>query len=200
MRRSSAAALCCGDLPLRLDGASPRRASGVVHARPVKTEQLSPHGANQKFAWDFGAVDTGVAVLAARGGVVAKFDDTFPDKANKSDPNPDPCGGNFIYIRDQSGTFAVYYHEKQNQISPFITKGHIVHRGQKRGETGLSGCTGGSHVHFEATTGLSSNWLGIRRRFHMNVKNPSSGQYFEHICHIPRHGKEYQSTNVLHVH
>ena len=160
----------------------------------------SPHGSNQMFAWDFGAKSIGVELLAARGGVVASFYDDAVDKEKGSDPNPSPCGGNYIYIRDQAGKFAVYYHEMQDQISPYIAQGQIVHRGQVIGKTGLSGCTSGPHVHFEAVSTQSSDFAGFRSRFHVNVWNAGTSAFEDKTCHIVRKSETYESTNVLHVH
>ena len=160
----------------------------------------NPHGSNQIYAYDFLAVSTGVKVLAARGGTVVWFDDSFPDKAAGGDPNPFPCGGNFIYIRDQAGTFAVYYHEKQGKISPYIAQGDIVARGQPIGQTGLSGCTSAPHVHFEAVSAQVSDYGSLPSRFHLKVWDVASSTFNSKSCHVVRSTETYLSTNVLHVH
>jgi hypothetical protein len=86
------------------------------------------HGWNQVAAIDI-PKSTGTKITAARGGIVYEFEESL-------DCNGD-CGGNYIIIRHQDGSYGVYYHLVQDGV--LVTDGQLVRRGQSIAKTGNTG-------------------------------------------------------------
>ncbi len=108
----------------------------------------SSHQGSQKYAWDF-AMPKGTAVHAARGGVVAYLEMRSPPGSTCYDPPGivEACHNkaNFIGIRHNDGTVALYMHLREMKVK----KGATVAQGQLIGLSGNSGYTSGPHLHFQ---------------------------------------------------
>ncbi len=92
----------------------------------------------------------GVAIVAAREGTVYSTHDGEPDDCTTGD-----CGtSNYVYIRHDDGTIAMYLHMKTWSVA--VATGERVECGQKLGEVGSSGYSTGPHLHFELRTGSTS--------------------------------------------
>jgi len=112
-----------------------------------------------EFAWDFG-LPIGAAVLCAKGGVVLRFADHFPEgRAEKSFRGKD----NFIVIKHDDGTLGTYCHLLKSGIK--VKQGERVQAGCVLGLSGNSGYSSGPHLHFHVATEADS---------HMFIQNPVS--------------------------
>jgi Peptidase family M23 len=103
---------------------------------------------NNFWAW-------GMPVLAVKGGTVISSDDTNPENdGHKGNPN---TSLNYILIQHDDGTYAIYYHLRQNQIvapvphklAPGGTGTPVkVVVGQQIAEIGNAGGSSEPHLHF----------------------------------------------------
>lgn len=154
------------------------------------------HGTSQAYAYDLGA-PSGTPVLAARGGEVVLLEDDDP--YNSADA---PAGwtkiGNFVWLRHEDGSYAVYFHNKKDTAK--VKAGDIVRRGEQLAQTGETGQASGPHVHFGLFTkqGLDFSVFDdivgdLRARFELldgAAKTPEK-------CAIPRNGTPFFSNNAL---
>ena len=90
---------------------------------------------------DLAKMEEGVAVLAARAGVVLDFYDEVNDRAEISDKS------NFVLIEHADGSKALYQHLQQGSARVHI--GDFVQAGQPIGLVGNSGNSMNPHLHFE---------------------------------------------------
>ncbi len=114
------------------------------------------------------AMDMGVNVLAAAGGVVLGTRDGMIDKeiATKDIPklNGKDCG-NGISIDHGDGWVSQYCHMKQGSVA--VSQGDKIARGQVLGQIGLSGRTQFPHLHISIRDGdrvvdpFAPNHLGV---------------------------------------
>lgn len=135
------------------------------------------HFGHSRYAIDF-AMDVGTKVYAAREGKVAKI---------KSDSNIRGIGreyskyGNFVTIEHSDGTFATYYHLKQNGVA--VSVGNIVKKGDLLGYSGNTGYSSGPHLHFAVFTldgELKTQTLPIKfKSADVVVDNPQKGNFYE---------------------
>lgn len=101
------------------------------------------HSGENQYALDFD-LETGTAVHAARGGMVA---------AVKSDSSEGGTGaefdrkGNYILIAHADGSFGNYVHLERNGHR--VTPGDTVEAGELIGYSGNTGRTWGPHLHFD---------------------------------------------------
>ncbi len=104
-----------------------------------------------EYAVDFD-IPFGTPVVAARSGVVMEVIDEFPDSGKKSQSALDHA--NVIRILHEDGSMAVYAHLLQN--SALVTPGQQLMAGTVIAQSGNSGYTNGSHLHFavQINTGL----------------------------------------------
>jgi murein DD-endopeptidase MepM/ murein hydrolase activator NlpD len=100
------------------------------------------HSGVEQFAVDF-KMDVGTPVHAARGGVVARV-----EESNDKGCWQDGCGqyANFIVIMHDDGTTGEYYHLQKN--GALVEVGERVEAGQKIGLSGNTGHTTLPHLHF----------------------------------------------------
>lgn len=103
----------------------------------------SHHDALNAFAVDFD-IAFGTPVLAARTGVVMEVIDTFPDNGKPRKSNLDQA--NLIRILHEDGSMAVYGHLLQD--SALVKPGQWLIGGTVIAQSGNSGYTHGSHLHF----------------------------------------------------
>lgn len=113
--------------------------------------KASHDDALNEYAVDFD-IPFGTPVVAARSGIVMEVVDEFPDsgKLRKSDYEH----ANIIRILHADGSMAVYGHLLQN--SAVVTAGQRLTAGTVIAQSGNSGYTNGSHLHFavQINTGL----------------------------------------------
>lgn len=101
----------------------------------------------------FAAMDAGVPVRAAAGGVVVAAADGHPDRNRlatagpKEVPAPPP---NFVRIEHPGGVSTGYLHLKKGSVT--VAPGDRVTAGQTIGQVGSSGRSSGPHLHFEVRT------------------------------------------------
>ncbi|MBO4351146.1 MAG: peptidoglycan DD-metalloendopeptidase family protein [Proteobacteria bacterium] len=101
-------------------------------------------------------------VAAAPGEVVATADGNY-DANKSSDPSKNKCCGsgsgcsygNYVKVKQEDGTHVVYAHMKKNSLK--VKKGDKVTCGQALGIQASSGCSTGTHLHFDISTNSSSS-------------------------------------------
>jgi hypothetical protein len=108
----------------------------------------------QRYAWDFGApVDAGIRT--ARGGraVLVKNDsagngrDCWTDDSKSWSQKQKDCDvGNYVFVRHEDGSTAVYWHMKVNTVA--LTTCDKVRRAALVGTVGNTGNSTGPHLHF----------------------------------------------------
>ncbi len=108
----------------------------------------------QRYAWDFGApVDA--EIRTARGGtaVLVRNDSAGNGRSCWTDDSKTPtekqkdCDvGNYVFVRHEDGSTAVYWHMKENTVA--INSCDEVRRGDLVGTVGNTGNSTGPHLHF----------------------------------------------------
>jgi murein DD-endopeptidase MepM/ murein hydrolase activator NlpD len=137
------------------------------------------HTGLEAYAVDF-AMPEGTPVHAARGGVVARV-----EESHSIGCWDDGCGryANFIVILHSDGTTGEYYHLQKD--GALVEVGDSVVRGQKIGLSGNTGHTTMPHLHFAVYRATEwGNTQSIPVRF-----NSADG-----VVMRPRHGARYQAT------
>ena len=109
------------------------------------------HGGVSYYAFDFADTnDPMFEITASRPGVVAYVSWSYPNDYNDGNCNH----ANYIVIRNDLGLYDLYLHLAYNSISVRLrTVGSQVSSGEKLGNADNTGCSGGSHLHFQAHTG-----------------------------------------------
>lgn len=105
-------------------------------------------------------------VIATRAGVVIRAKDGYKDD-NK---NIDNCStANYVVIQHDDGTYSKYWHLAKGSVNKYVTVGTRVEQGQVIGQTASSGCSTGTHLHFqlEDASGTSFNPLDV-----VSTENP----------------------------
>ncbi|HEX9824092.1 MAG TPA: M23 family metallopeptidase [Actinomycetota bacterium] len=147
--------------------------------------------------WQAYALDLGgpleTPIHAARGGTVTFVEESDPYNFDDPERPDDWTGiGNYLFIRHEDGTYAVYFHITENGV--FVDQFDTVHRGDVIAEVGNTGGSSGPHVHIGfATTETHNVPTDVKRvRFHLLVGFPP----VEMDCYIPRSGDKLFSSNV----
>ncbi len=96
-----------------------------------------------EYAIDF-VMPVDTPILAARGGRVVDVMGDCPDVNCPLDP--DACCGNYVAIRHDDRSLAIYYHLRQN--GPCVAVGTKVAQGDVIGRSGNTGYSLGPHLHF----------------------------------------------------
>ncbi len=153
----------------------------------------SRHGEWQAYAIDFLA-DFGVPILAARGGEVTFVEES--DTWNFNDEGFPPYEGypgigNFMFIRHEDGTYAVYFHMEPDEIWPGV--GDDVDRGDAISEIGSTGNSDTPHTHFGVASTETHNVTADVVRIQYEAKVNGSNQ--TDPCYIPRSTDTFKSTN-----
>jgi len=94
----------------------------------------------------------GVSVLSARAGVVEAV-----EAEQAPDEEPATYEGNFVRVRHDDGTAAVYAHLQYHSVA--VTPGESVRAGQMLARSGASGDAARPHLHF-AVTRVEKNSAG----------------------------------------
>ncbi len=95
-----------------------------------------------------GAMQTGVDVLAAAGGIVTGIRNDMPDIMQGAPNAPDIAGkecGNGVVVAHDNGWETQYCHLKKGSVT--VTQGDHISQGAVLGKVGLSGETQFPHVH-----------------------------------------------------
>ena len=108
--------------------------------------QYSHFGPKNRYAIDI-AMPEGTPIIAARGGVVIKTE-------NSQDGRGTDASGNFVRVLHNDGTMGVYLHLKQGSVS--VRVGQHVAVGSPLALSGNTGNSSGPHLHFvvQRNTGL----------------------------------------------
>ena len=116
------------------------------------------------YAFDF-SDGTMFPLLAARSGTVWAYKDTSANNSVGTPPSYTDCDqfANYLIIEDTTLTppaYAIYYHLAQGTIPANLKHiGAYVSRGDFIGRADNTGCSSGSHVHFQVfTTPNSAHW------------------------------------------
>jgi murein DD-endopeptidase MepM/ murein hydrolase activator NlpD len=101
------------------------------------------------------AMPSGVPVLAARAGVVEALE---AEHGASAEEEPHSYEGNFVRLRHDDGTVAVYAHLKYQAV--MVQVGKTVRSGQLIGYSGATGDVVDPHLHFAVVRALrnSSGW------------------------------------------
>ena len=139
------------------------------------------HGGASRFAVDF-TMPNGSVVAAARKGVVVelKNDSTV---VGSDDPD-DKDDGNFVRVRHDDGTYAVYGHLERASVSV----GDSVTAGQEIGRSNNTGYSTGPHLHFHVEVADRNPSRGGKRGFHTvryQFKKPDGTAF------VPQAGQTY---------
>ena len=110
------------------------------------------------------AMPEGIAVLAARGGVVEAVE---AHHGAGGDDGPLTYEGNFVRVRHADGTAATYAHLKYQGVA--VAAGERVEAGQLLGYSGASGDVVEPHLHFVVTR-MQENSSGWREEVSIPVK------------------------------
>jgi murein DD-endopeptidase MepM/ murein hydrolase activator NlpD len=100
-----------------------------------KYSHFTPKG---RYAIDI-AMPEGTPIIAARGGVVVKIENSQSGRGN----NP---AGNFVRIIHDDGTMGVYLHLMKGSVS--VREGQRVETGSRIARSGNTGNSTGPHLHF----------------------------------------------------
>jgi murein DD-endopeptidase MepM/ murein hydrolase activator NlpD len=137
------------------DGYGPYQESQYVLPYAVGTSvkisqgncSATSHRGQSRYAYDF-AMDIGTQIVAIRAGTVSELEESKEDNNGCSD------GANFVRIKHDDGTEAVYVHLTKDGVIPSqrerVTQGQIIAR------SGNTGCSGGPHLHLQVESGDDS--------------------------------------------
>ena len=139
------------------------------------------HTGLEQYAIDF-KMDVGTPVHAARGGVVARVEESHDRGCWE-----DGCGkyANYIVILHDDGTTGEYYHLKKN--GALVDAGDRVKAGQRIGLSGNTGHTTMPHLHFAVYR--AAEWGNTQS---IPVRFMTSGG----VVHHPRRGHYYRASRV----
>ena len=113
-----------------------------------------------RYAMDI-AMPEGTPIIAARGGVVVKTENSQSGRG--SDPS-----GNFVRVLHDDGTQGVYLHLKQGSVS--VRDGQQVAVGSPLALSGNTGNSSGPHLHFVVQRDTGAGWVSIPYEFTQPVQ------------------------------
>lgn len=129
------------------------------------TQRTHALGTRDQFAYDF-AMPIGATVVAARGGLVEELEERFVDRNGVTEE------ANYVLIRHDDGTAAVYFHLTNQGV--LVELGAPVAQGQPIARSGQTGRAGiGPHLHFGVLGGAG---LTIPVTFRNTTEHPSGLQ------------------------
>lgn len=119
----------------------------------------SHFGPKNKYAMDI-AMPVGTPIIAARGGVVVKTENS--QNGRGTDPS-----GNFVRILHDDGTMGVYLHLKQGSVS--VREGQRVAVGSPLALSGNTGNSSGPHLHFVVQRNTGMGLVSIPYQFNQSL-------------------------------
>ncbi len=149
----------------------------------------------QRWALDLGG-SIGTDLVAAREGVVRLVVSNVSTRCidGLTVPGGNPCPsffGNYVAIEHAGGEWSWYMHMDPGSNAAMYN-GLAVQRGQKIGEVGLTGNTGGPHVHFQVTPGNTTSATSAVS-YEMYFSVPPGNTF---VCQVPLVGQTYWSNNA----
>jgi murein DD-endopeptidase MepM/ murein hydrolase activator NlpD len=121
--------------------------------------QYSHFGAKSRYAMDI-AMPEGTPIIAARGGVVVKTENSQTGRG--TDPS-----GNFVRVLHDDGTMGVYLHLKRGSVS--VREGQRVAVGSALALSGNTGNSSGPHLHFVVQRNTGLGLVSIPYQFNQPV-------------------------------
>ena len=121
--------------------------------------QYSHFGPKNRYAIDI-AMPEGTPIIAARGGVVIKTE-------NSQDGRGTDASGNFVRVLHNDGTMGVYLHLKKGSVS--VREGQQVTVGSPLALSGNTGNSSGPHLHFVVQRNTGMGLVSIPYQFNQSV-------------------------------
>ena len=121
--------------------------------------QYSHFGPKSRYAMDI-AMPEGTPIIAARGGVVVKTENSQSGRGTHP-------SGNFVRVLHDDGTMGVYLHLKQGSVR--VREGQRVAVGSALGLSGNTGNSSGPHLHFVVQRNTGMGLVSIPYRFNRPV-------------------------------
>ena len=121
--------------------------------------QYSHFGPKNRYAIDI-AMPEGTPIIAARGGVVIKTE-------NSQDGRGTDASGNFVRVLHNDGTMGVYLHLKKGSVS--VREGQQVVVGSPLALSGNTGNSSGPHLHFVVQRNTGMGLVSIPYQFNQSV-------------------------------
>lgn len=121
--------------------------------------QYSHYGPKNRYALDI-AMPEGTPIIAARGGVVVKTENSQTGRG--TDPS-----GNFVRVLHDDGTMGVYLHLKKGSVC--VREGQRVAVGSALALSGNTGNSSGPHLHFVVQRNTGMGLVSIPYRFNEPV-------------------------------
>ena len=112
-----------------------------------------------RYAMDI-AMPEGTPIIAARSGMVVKTENEQVGRGNDA-------SGNFVRVRHDDGSEAVYLHLKQGSVS--VRVGQRVAVGNPLGLSGNTGNSSGPHLHFVVQRATEAGLVSIPYEFNQPV-------------------------------
>jgi murein DD-endopeptidase MepM/ murein hydrolase activator NlpD len=119
----------------------------------------SHFGPRNRYAIDI-AMPEGTPIIAARGGVVVKTE-------NSQDGQSSDASGNFVRVLHDDGTMGVYLHLKKGSVS--VREGQKVGVGSALALSGNTGNSTGPHLHFVVQRNTGMGLVSIPYQFKQPV-------------------------------
>ncbi|MEJ5057266.1 MULTISPECIES: M23 family metallopeptidase [unclassified Pseudomonas] len=121
--------------------------------------QYSHFGPKSRYAIDI-AMPEGTPIIAARGGVVIKTE-------NSQDGRGTDASGNFVRVLHNDGTMGVYLHLKKGSVS--VREGQRVAVGSPLALSGNTGNSTGPHLHFVVQRNTGMGLVSIPYQFNQSM-------------------------------
>ena len=115
--------------------------------------------AKSRYAMDI-AMPEGTPIIAARSGMVVKTENEQVGRGNDA-------SGNFVRVRHDDGSEAVYLHLKQGSVS--VRVGQRVSVGSPLALSGNTGNSSGPHLHFVVQRATEAGLVSIPYEFNQPV-------------------------------
>ncbi|MCS4247765.1 M23 family metallopeptidase [Pseudomonas sp. BIGb0164] len=115
--------------------------------------------AKSRYAMDI-AMPEGTPIIAARSGMVVKTENEQVGRGNDA-------SGNFVRVRHDDGSEAVYLHLKQGSVS--VRAGQRVSVGSPLALSGNTGNSSGPHLHFVVQRATEAGLVSIPYEFNQPV-------------------------------
>ena len=121
--------------------------------------QYSHFGPKSRYAMDI-AMPEGTPIIAARGGVVVKTENSQSGRGTHP-------SGNFVRVLHSDGTMGVYLHLKQGSVR--VREGQRVAVGSALALSGNTGNSSGPHLHFVVQRNTGMGLVSIPYQFNQPV-------------------------------